>query len=119
MPFEMTESEHCPRCDKPVFFAEEMNVAGRKWHKTCYKCGLCKRSLESTTLAVFENNIFCKHCYGRKYGPKGYGFGVGAGVLGMDAGEHLGNKETTMTNRPHDYVPGGSQNLSADEPIDE
>uniref|UniRef100_A0A146UB53 Cysteine and glycine-rich protein 1 n=1 Tax=Fundulus heteroclitus TaxID=8078 RepID=A0A146UB53_FUNHE len=108
MPFEMTESEHCPRCDKPVFFAEEMNVAGKKWHKTCYKCGLCKRSLESTTLAVFESNIFCKHCYSRKYGPKGYGFGVGAGVLGMDSGEHLGNKETTMTTRAHEFVPGAT-----------
>ncbi len=24
--------------------------------------------------------------------PKGYGFGQGAGTLGMDTGEHLGNK---------------------------
>ncbi|KAI0986958.1 hypothetical protein GJ496_007756 [Pomphorhynchus laevis] len=101
-------AELCPRCDKPVYFAEERSVGGRKWHATCYKCGLCKRMLESTTLAVFENNIFCKHCYMRKYGPKGYGFGVGAGVLGMDIGEHLGNVESTMTNKPHDAVPSGA-----------
>ena len=25
-------------------------------------------------------------------GPKGVGFGGGAGTLGMDTGEHLGNK---------------------------
>lgn len=25
-------------------------------------------------------------------GPKGVGFGGGAGALGMDTGEHLGNK---------------------------
>jgi hypothetical protein len=28
-------------------------------------------------------------CHARKYGPKGYGFGGGAGCLSMDQGEHL------------------------------
>jgi cysteine/glycine-rich protein len=45
--------------------------------------------LEPTTLAVHEGAIYCKQCYGRKYGPKGYGFGGGAGCLSMDTGEHL------------------------------
>ena len=45
--------------------------------------------LESTTLAVHEGAIYCKQCYGRKFGPKGYGFGGGAGCLSMDTGEHL------------------------------
>ena len=27
--------------------------------------------------------IFCKSCYGREYGPKGYGYGAGAGSLNM------------------------------------
>ncbi len=70
--------------------------------------------LESTTLAEHEGNLFCKQCYARKFvsgfersrpslhfglfrylrmqGPKGVGFGGGAGCLGMDTGEHLGNK---------------------------
>ncbi len=65
--------------------------------------------LESTTVAEHEGNLFCKQCYARKFvslffvvvrckeifdiqGPKGVGFGGGAGTLGMDTGEHLGNK---------------------------
>ena len=28
--------------------------------------------------------LFCKTCYGRKFGPAGYGFGMGAGVLSTD-----------------------------------
>jgi len=65
--------------------------------------------LESTTVAEHEGNLFCKQCYARKFvgdyyfpnkiklyfilqGPKGVGFGGGAGCLGMDTGEHLGNK---------------------------
>ena len=54
--------------------------------------GLCKKMLESTTVAEHEGQVFCKQCYGRKFGPKGYGFGGGAGCLSMDQGEHLGNK---------------------------
>ena len=30
--------------------------------------------------------IFCKSCYGKLYGPKGYGYGAGAGTLSMDTG---------------------------------
>lgn len=37
--------------------------------------------------------IIGKQCYGRKYGPKGYGFGGGAGCLSMDDGAHLGNTQ--------------------------
>ncbi len=59
------------------------------------------------TMAEHEGNVYCKQCYARKFGfvfirkkkvmkcyfrPKGYGFGQGAGTLGMDTGEHLGNK---------------------------
>jgi len=64
--------------------------------------------LESTTLAEHEGNLFCKQCYARKFGPKGYGFGQGAGTLGMDTGEHLGNKSgSEMTNKPNYAPPPG------------
>ena len=53
--------------------------------------GLCNKMLDSMTLALHEKEPYCKQCYGRKYGPKGYGFGQGAGTLSMDTGKHLGN----------------------------
>jgi hypothetical protein len=124
MPFKAPEIFKCPKCDKAVYAAEEILGGGKKWHKMCFTCGklvrepefllfclfkewailfnifvvvvgLCKKMLESTTLAVHEGNIFCKQCYGRKFGPKGYGFGGGAGCLSMDTGDHL-NKVSFM-----------------------
>lgn len=28
-----------------------------------------------------EGEVFCKACYGKLYGPKGVGYGIGAGAL--------------------------------------
>lgn len=50
----------------------------------------CRKALDSTTVAAHDSEIYCKVCYGRKYGPKGIGFGQGAGCLSTDTGEHLG-----------------------------
>lgn len=50
----------------------------------------CRKALDSTTVAAHESEIYCKICYGRRYGPKGIGYGQGAGCLSTDTGEHLG-----------------------------
>ena len=46
--------------------------------------------LDSTTVAEHELTLYCKQCYGKFLGPHGYGFGGGAGTLGMDCGERFG-----------------------------
>jgi len=101
MPFVAAEQPKCPKCGKSVYTAEERIAANAKWHKTCFKCGLCHKLLDSTNVTEHSGELFCRHCYGRKYGPKGVGFGGGAGALSMDVGEHLGNKSTEMTNAHH------------------
>ena len=49
-------------------------------------------------MAAHESEIYCKSCYGKKYGPKGYGFGQGAGALSSDP---LGENEEQQ---PREYV---------------
>jgi len=81
-------TEVCRRCSKPVYMAERMIGAGAAWHKiTCFTCLECKRRLESTTLCEKDGEIYCKTCYGKQWGPKGYGYGVGAGTLQMQASD--------------------------------
>ncbi|XP_032781985.2 cysteine and glycine-rich protein 1 isoform X1 [Daphnia magna] len=73
----------CRRCGKVVFMAEKMMGGGSCWHKSCFTCLSCNKRLESTSLCEREGEIYCKSCYGKQFGPKGYGFGLGAGVLQM------------------------------------
>lgn len=98
MPFTPVETPKCPVCNKSVYAAEERVAGGYKYHKTCFKCSMCQKALDSTNCAEHEKVLFCKNCHARNYGPKGYGFGGGAGCLSMDTGAHLQNGQTDIRN---------------------
>ena len=49
--------------------------------------GMCKKSLDSTTCAPHGTTLYCKNCYGRAHGPKGYGFASGAAGLSTNAAD--------------------------------
>ena len=54
----------------------------KAFHKKCFTCLDCKRPLDSTLCCdTPDGEIICKLCYGKNYGPKGYGYGGGAGTL--------------------------------------
>lgn len=75
-------SNKCGRCGKSVYQAEERSGAGKKWHKIgCFTCNDCHKSLEQGNEKEHEGEIYCRGCYGKNYGPKGYGYGGGAGAL--------------------------------------
>merc|ERR1711973_311883 len=78
----------CGRCGKSVYQQEEKIAAGGSWHKGgCFTCKDCNKSLDSNTIAEKKaegegvGEIYCKGCYGKNWGPKGFGFGQGAGTL--------------------------------------
>ncbi|XP_029007823.1 cysteine and glycine-rich protein 1-like isoform X2 [Betta splendens] len=74
-------SDACPRCGKAVYAAEKVIGGGNSWHKACFRCAKCGKGLESTTVADRDGEIYCKGCYAKSFGPKGFGFGQGAGAL--------------------------------------
>ena len=105
-------SGSCPACEKSVFAAEEKLAGGHKWHKACFKCsksdltmpcifcvlpGVCSKRLDSTLCNENEGCLFCKTCYGRKLGPKGYGYGGGAGTLNTDSGNQMDSRDKYST----------------------
>ena len=59
--------------------------------------GICNKLLDSTTCAEHDGMMFCKGCHGKRFGPKGYGFGQGAGALSTETGAQFGNGQAEMT----------------------
>lgn len=70
-------SPKCPVCGKSVFFAEKLVALGETFHKTCFKCNTCSKTMNTAGEATDgQGLIYCKGCYAKKYGPKGIGFGT-------------------------------------------
>lgn len=65
------------------FFFLLLLLPFQAWHIACFNCHQCRKRLESTILCEREGEIYCKTCYGKYFGPKGYGYGVGSGTLQM------------------------------------
>jgi len=107
----------CPRCNKNVYFAEEKKALSKSWHKMCFKCAECGKLMDSTNVTQREEEIFCKTCYGRNFGPKGYGFGGGsAGVLSMDDGSKYKNGPPT-SNVPQTAQAYVAPSMNAARPV--
>lgn len=75
----------CPRCGGVVFAAELVISKGRNWHRKCYKCHDCTKTLDSIIACDGpDKDVYCKTCYGKRWGPHGYGFACGSGFLQSD-----------------------------------
>ena len=66
----------CARCNKSVFKAEQAIGGTQTYHIACFRCKDCGRTLDGTILTEKDMEIYCRSCYGKKWGPKGIGFGV-------------------------------------------
>lgn len=72
----------CPRCQKIVYHAESaLAPGGAKYHKLCLRCVECSKSLDSTNMTDRQGTPYCKTCYSKAWGAKGYGYGNGASML--------------------------------------
>ena len=62
---------------------------------TLFFAAKCRKLLDSGSITEHEGDMFCGSCYRKNFGPKGYGFGGGAGTLSMDDGNgyKVGSKE--------------------------
>ncbi|XP_035256055.1 cysteine-rich protein 3 [Anguilla rostrata] len=66
----------CPRCEKPVYFAEKVSSLGKNWHRFCLKCERCNKTLSPGGHAEHDGLPYChKPCYGTLFGPKGVNIG--------------------------------------------
>lgn len=56
-----TDGSGCPRCGFVVYEAEKMISKKSSWHKRCFNCADCHKSLDSTNLCDGPNGeIYCR-----------------------------------------------------------
>jgi cysteine and glycine-rich protein len=68
--------DKCPRCEKNLYFAEAREGPNNiKYHKGCFSCATCRKTLSDSTFSERQGEVYCKVCYARDFGPKGFGFG--------------------------------------------
>ncbi|KAL0577171.1 hypothetical protein V5O48_004810 [Marasmius crinis-equi] len=56
----------CPKCEKSVYFAEQVKAIGKTWHKNCLRCKECNTLLDSTRLRDHQDTPFCGRCYNKR-----------------------------------------------------
>ncbi|KAL9558849.1 hypothetical protein PS6_001060 [Mucor atramentarius] len=70
-----SQQDTCTGCGKTVYAAELVLGAGNKYHKMCLKCCQCGKRLDSTNMVDRDFDLYCRGCYSKSFGPKGYGYG--------------------------------------------
>lgn len=94
-----------PAVDSSLLSREDLHLPN-------FHSGLCKKRLDSTNSTEHSGELWCKICYSRKFGPKGVGFGCGAGTLNMDKvreSQHLGDDALEITSNKIEvciFLPG-------------
>ncbi|KAK7039144.1 hypothetical protein VNI00_010048 [Paramarasmius palmivorus] len=66
----------CPKCEKSVYFAEQVKAVGKTWHKNCLRCSECSTLLDSTRLRDHDGTPLCGRCYNKLHGPAGNGYAL-------------------------------------------
>ncbi|KAL3321118.1 LIM domain and actin-binding protein 1 [Cichlidogyrus casuarinus] len=64
-------SETCFQCEKRVYPLDRLSTGDRVYHKSCFRCNECNRTLSATNFAKLEGIILCKPHYIEKFRRRG------------------------------------------------
>ncbi|XP_026682146.1 cysteine-rich protein 1-like isoform X3 [Diaphorina citri] len=63
---------NCPKCNKPVYFAERKTSLGKDWHGSCLRCENCNKTLVPGSHSEHDGKPYCNYpCYSALFGPGG------------------------------------------------
>eukprot|EP01089_Gocevia_fonbrunei_P013925 TRINITY_DN3687_c0_g1_i1.p1 TRINITY_DN3687_c0_g1~~TRINITY_DN3687_c0_g1_i1.p1 ORF type:complete len:496 (-),score=116.06 TRINITY_DN3687_c0_g1_i1:16-1503(-) len=61
----------CARCGKTVFQTERLPVNQLVFHKTCFKCSTCNKTLKLGDYSFVDSKYFCKPCFMTAFNKSG------------------------------------------------
>uniref|UniRef100_UPI00358F6714 uncharacterized protein n=1 Tax=Myxine glutinosa TaxID=7769 RepID=UPI00358F6714 len=70
-PFRSPPKEICVICDKTVYPMDRLMANERVYHRPCFRCSHCSRTLSIGKFASLHGNIYCKPHYEQLFKSKG------------------------------------------------
>jgi len=64
-------TEKCKICNKTAYEMESCVYDKMTFHKTCFKCLQCKKTLQISSVAMIKGDLYCKNCFVRLFKEKG------------------------------------------------
>ena len=70
--FGSISAPRCEACGKSVYAAEQILAAGGAYHRPCFKCSICAKSLDVGSACDREaadggRTLFCRSCYAKAH----------------------------------------------------
>ncbi|GMH16814.1 hypothetical protein Nepgr_018655 [Nepenthes gracilis] len=53
-------TQKCKACEKTVYLVDELTADGKVFHKSCFRCHHCRRTLKLSNFSSFEGVLYCK-----------------------------------------------------------
>jgi cysteine/glycine-rich protein len=107
--------EKCTRCGKAVYFAERREGPNNlPYHKTCFTCMVCNKALDST-FSERQGDVYCKTCYGKEFGPKGFGYGAST-MAGATPSPNTSTHQSPPAQKSFNQSPYGGSGGSSGAP---
>eukprot|EP00055_Hartaetosiga_balthica_P009079 m.35364 g.35364 ORF g.35364 m.35364 type:complete len:380 (-) comp6598_c0_seq1:437-1576(-) len=98
----------CKVCAKAVFYMEKVVADEQVYHKTCFKCTQCKKTLSTGTYASLDGKLFCKPHFKQLFKLKGrYNFAKDGEEKNAPSSVHV-----TVPKNLHIIPAASSQNCS-------
>lgn len=110
-------SNACQVCSKSVYPMEKLEVEGLIFHKFCFKCETCKRTLSLGSYASLSGKYYCKPHLKQLFALKGNydeGFGREQRKADWDKKGNAAGTGKTQTEKPKTEKPKDEPQL--DEP---
>ena len=92
-------SPKCVVCAKSVYEIEKLVADERVFHKTCFKCGHCSKTLSLGNYASINEKTYCKPHFKQLFAEKGGNYGE---AFGLGDRSTAGAQTKTETDGPTD-----------------
>ena len=106
-------SPKCVVCAKSVYEIEKLVADERVFHKTCFKCGHCSKTLSLGNYASIDEKTYCKPHFKQLFAEKGGNYGE---AFGLGDRSTAGETKTFRADGTKDAATRSTTNLRIGAP---